>query len=176
MSVEVVAQEAGELFSALDVRAGVHHVATGQGLVEGGVVSSVEFVHHHLPHRVASTWAVVCVTVALVWHPEVEGVGPNGDAAQRCCDGRVVHEELVGHHLELFVSSDAEVRGSHSDYGAVGDVGEAFDDEASSGHLGKPVVIRTFENVEAILAAWNFLHIRLEMERKKRRLEHFRLS
>ncbi len=39
--------------------------------------------------------------MALVRHEVVEGVGPDGDAGERGDDGRVVGEELVGHHAEL---------------------------------------------------------------------------
>jgi hypothetical protein len=151
MAVEVVSEKAGELISGLDVRTRVHHVTTGQRLVEGGVVTSVQLVHHYLPDRVATTGAVVCVAVALVGHPEVEGVGPDGHAAQRRGDGGVVDEELVGHHLELLVPADAEVWCADADDGAVGDVGEALDDEPSSGHLGQPVVVRALRPVVGVL-------------------------
>lgn len=86
--------------------------------------------------------AVAAVAVALVGHAEVEGVGPDGHAAERGRDRGVVGEELIGHHLELLVTADAQVRGSHPDYRAVGDVGEALDDETGTGHLGQPVVVR----------------------------------
>ncbi len=49
----------------------------------------------------APGWAVLLVPVALVRHEVVEGVGPDGDAGERGDDGRVVREELVGHHAEL---------------------------------------------------------------------------
>lgn len=141
MTVEVVAQEASELVSGLDVGARVDHVATGQGLVEGGVVSAIELVHDNLPHGVALAGAVVGVTVALVGHPEVKGVGPDGHAAQGGGDGGVVDEELVSHHLKLLVAADAEVGGAHANDAAVGDVGESLNDKAATGHLGQPVVI-----------------------------------
>lgn len=152
MTVEVVAQKATELISGLDVGARVDHVATGQGLVEGGVVSAIELVHHDLPHGVALAGAVVRVTVALVGHPEVERVGPDGHASQRGGDGGVVDKELVGHHLELLVAADAEVRGAHADDAAVGDVGETLDDEAAAGHLGQPVVVAAVGPVLGVVA------------------------
>jgi len=48
---------------------------------------------------------------------------------------------LVGHHLELDVAAHPEVGRPHSDDGAVGDVGEAFDNEPGAGHLAQPVVV-----------------------------------
>ena len=84
---------------------------------------------------------VVELTVALVGHAEVEGVRPDGHTAERSSDGSVVDEELIGHHVELFVTADAQVRSAHADDGAVGDVGETFDDQTVSGHLSQPVVV-----------------------------------
>lgn len=81
MAVEIVAQQTAELFAGLDVGAGVDHVATGEGFVEGRVVSPVQFVHDHFPDGVASARAIVGVSVAFVGHSEVEGVGPNWHAA-----------------------------------------------------------------------------------------------
>ena len=40
--------------------------------------------------------------------PVVEGVGPDGDAAQGGSDGGVVLKYLLVHHLELFVATDPE--------------------------------------------------------------------
>ena len=76
-------------------------------------------------------------------HAEVEGVRPDGHAAERCGDRGVVIEELIGHHLELLVAADAQVRGAHANDRAVGDIGETLDDESGAGHLGEPVVVRT---------------------------------
>lgn len=97
---------------------------TGQWFVESGIVTSVQLVHDHFPHRMASAGAVLRVTVALVRHPEEQCVGPDGHAAQRSGDGGVVHEKLVLHHLELFVAAHSQVRGTDTDDRSVGNVGE----------------------------------------------------
>ena len=44
-------------------------MASGEPLVEGGVVPAVELVDRHLPDRVGARGAVVGVAVALVGHP-----------------------------------------------------------------------------------------------------------
>ena len=54
VAVEVVPEQAGELVAGLDVGARVDHVATGQGFVEGWVVTAIELVHHDLPDWVGS--------------------------------------------------------------------------------------------------------------------------
>ena len=81
--------------------------------------------------------------MTFVGHAEIECVRPNWDTAQGCSDGGIVNEELVSHHGELFVASDAQVWGADADDGAVGDVGETFDDQTVAGHLGEPVVVGT---------------------------------
>ena len=87
------------------------------------------------------------IAVALVRHLVVERVGPNRHAAQRGSDGSVVHKELIGHHFELLVSSDAEVRSPHSDDGAVCNIGETLHDQSGAGHLGQPIVVRSLRPV-----------------------------
>lgn len=109
-----------------------HLERTWQRLVERGIVSSVQFVHDHFPHRVASAGTVLGVTVALVRHSEEQGVRPDGHSAQRGGDGRVVHEELVLHHLELLVAADSQVRRSDADDRTVGNVGESVCEEKNN--------------------------------------------
>lgn len=135
MTVEVVAKQTSELVSALDVGARVNHVTTWEGLIKSGVVSAIQLVHDDFPDGVRTGRAVVRVTVALVGHTEVESVRPDGNTSQGSGDRGIVHKELIGHHFELFVSTDAQVRSPHSDDGAVADVGEPFDDESGTGHL-----------------------------------------
>lgn len=149
--VEVVSKQTSELLAALDVGAGVDHVTTRQGLVEGGIVPAVQLVHHHLPDWMRPRRAVAAVAIALVGHPEVQRVRPNRHTSQRRGDGGVVHEKLIGHHLELLVTADSEIRGSHADDGAVGDVGETLDDQSGAGHLRQPIVVRTLAPVLRIL-------------------------
>jgi len=94
---------------------------------------------------------VATVAVTLVRHPEVQGVRPDGYTSQGRGDGRVVDEELIGHHLELFVTADSEVRSAHTDDGAIGDVGETLDDQPGTGHLSQPIVVRSLAPVLRIL-------------------------
>lgn len=141
VAVKVVTQKTGELLAGRHVGAGVHHVTTGKGLVEGGVITTIQLVHHHLPDGVATGRAVVGVAVALVGHAEVQGVWPDGNPAEGGRDGGIVHEELVGHHLELLVAAHAQVGSPHADDGAVGDVGETLNNQPGAGHLSQPIVV-----------------------------------
>lgn len=149
--IEVVPEQSGELLAGLNVGARVDHVATRQGLVEGRIVSTIQLVHHHFPDRMRPGRTVATVAVALVRHPEVEGVRPDGYPSQGRRDGRVVHEELIGHHLELLVTADPEVRSAHTDDGPVGDVGEALDDQPGAGHLRQPIVVSALAPILRIL-------------------------
>lgn len=141
VAVEVVTQKATELFTGLDVGTGVNHVTTWKRFVEGWIVTTIEFVHDHFPDRVTTGWTVVSVTVALVWHTEVQSVWPNWDTSERSSDRGIIHEELVGHHFELFVTTYAQIRGTDTNDGAVSDVGKTFDDQTSSGHFSQPIVV-----------------------------------
>lgn len=87
---------------------------------------------------------VADVTVALVGHTEVQGVGPDGHATQRGGDRRVVVEVLIGHHVELLVTADPQVGSPHAHDRAVGYVGETLDDQTCPGHFGEPVVVGTW--------------------------------
>lgn len=82
VTVEVVTQKTTELFTGLDVGAGVDHVTTWKRLVEGWIVTTIEFVHDHFPDWVATGWAVVSVTVALMGHTEVQSVRPDWDTSE----------------------------------------------------------------------------------------------
>lgn len=99
----------------------------------------------------AATGTSSTVAAALVGSTEVEGVRPDGDAAEGGGDGGVVNEELIGHHFVLFVATDAEGRSTDTDDGAVGDVGETLDDDTVTGHLGQPVVVGAFAPVGLVL-------------------------
>lgn len=147
VTVEVVAQKTSELLAALDVRARVNHVATGQRLVEGRVVATIQLVHDHLPNGVASRWAVVSVAVALVRHAEVESVGPDWHAAQRSGDGCVVNEKLIGHHLELFIAANTQIWSTNADDAAVSNVGKALDNQTGASHLRQPIVVRSLRPI-----------------------------
>lgn len=151
VSVEVMSEQTSKLLAGLNVRTGVDHVTTWQGLVEGGIVSAIQLVHHHLPDWMRPRRAIAAVAVALMGHPEVQRVRPDWHASQRCGDGGVVHKELIGHHLELFVTTDSEVRGPHADDRAIGDVGETLDDQPGAGHLRQPVVVRSLAPILRIL-------------------------
>lgn len=153
MTVEVVLQHLTELFTSGNVGTRIDQSTTGQRLVEFWVVATIQLVDDHLPDGVATTGASTAVTAALVGGTEVEGVRPDGHAAQRCCDGGVVNEKLVSHHFVLFVSTDAEGWGADTDDGAVGDVSETFDDDTATGHLGQPIVVGTFAPVGLVVIA-----------------------
>lgn len=150
--VKVVSEQTSELLASLDVGTRVNHVTTWQGLIEGGIVSAVQLVHHHLPNWMRPRRAVATVAVAPVGHPEVQRVWPNWHTSQRRSDGGVIYEELIGHHLELLVTTDSKVRGPHTNDGAIGDVGETFDDQPGTSHLCQPVVVRTLAPI-----LWIFL-------------------
>lgn len=66
MPVEVVVQEVVELVAGEDVGTRVHHGATGQVLVEVRIFPPVQFVHDHFPHGVATSRAVLQVSVTPV--------------------------------------------------------------------------------------------------------------
>merc|ERR1719513_394048 len=94
-----------------------------------------------LPDWVGPGWAVLGISVALVGHAVVEGVGPDRDPGEGGGDGGIVDEELVSHHLKLFVTTNSEVGSTHTNNRAVSDVGKPLDDETGSSHLSQPVVI-----------------------------------
>lgn len=149
--VEIVPEQSGELFSCLNVAARVDHVTAGQGLVESRVVPSVQLVHHHLPHGMGPGRAISTVPVALVGHPEVEGVGPDGHTAKGRGNGRVIDKELVGHHFELLVTAHSKIGGSHPDDGAICDVCETFDDQPRAGHFCQPIIVAALGPVLGII-------------------------
>lgn len=76
VAVEIMIEEIVELITAEDVGARIYHSAAWQVLVIGGILATVELVHHHLPHGMAPGWAALQVTVATVRHAEVHGVRP----------------------------------------------------------------------------------------------------
>lgn len=147
VTVEVVTQKTSELLAGLHVGARIDHVATGQALVEGWIVTTIQLVHHHLPDGMATRWAVVSVAIALVGHAEVQCVRPNWHAAQGRRDGCIVDEELIGHHLELLIAADAKIWGTNADNAAVSNVGKALNDQTGASHLGQPVVVGSMRPV-----------------------------
>ena len=112
-----------------------------ESFIKGRVVTTIQLVNHHLPDWVGPGWAVLGISVALVGHAVVEGVGPDGDPGEGGGDGGVVDEELVSHHLKLFVTTNSEVGSTDTNNRAVSDVGEPLDDETRASHLSQPVVI-----------------------------------
>ena len=112
-----------------------------ESFIKGRVVTTIQLVNHHLPDWVGPGWAVLGISVALVGHAVVEGVGPDGDPGEGGGDGGVVDEELVSHHLKLFVTTYSEVGSTDTNNRAVSDVGEPLDDETRASHLSQPVVI-----------------------------------
>ena len=140
VAVEVVGQEVIELITSENVRARVNHGATGQVLIDGGVLPPVQLVHDHLPDSVGAGGATLEITVAPVGHAEVHGVGPEWGVLERSGDGRVIEESLFFHHGELIVASDPEVWSTKTDDRVVSDVGELVDDQPAAGHLFGPLV------------------------------------
>jgi len=151
VAVEVVLQHLIELVTGGNVGTGIDDGTTGQRFIEVRVVTAIQFVDDHLPDGVTTTGTSTTVSAALVGSTEVESVRPDGHAAQRCRHRGVVHEELVGHHFVLLVSTDAEGRSADTDDRAIGDVGETLDDDTVTGHLSQPIVIRTIAPVGLVL-------------------------
>ena len=139
--VEVVSQHPAELFGGLDVGASGNQVATRKALVKVRIVSPVQLIDDHFPDGVAARGAPLSVAVALVGHPVVQGVRPDGNSTQGSCDGGVIDEELIGHHLKLLVAADPEIGGPDTNDRSVGDVGEPLNDEPGTGHLSQPIII-----------------------------------
>lgn len=114
VSVEVVPEHASKLLWGEDVRASGDKMTSGQTFIKIWIVSSVQLVDDHFPDRVASGWASLGISVALVWHAVVQGVWPDWNAAKWGSDGCVVDKELISHHFELLVASNPEVRSTDS--------------------------------------------------------------
>lgn len=147
VTIEVMTQKSSELFATLHVRARINHVTTGKRLVESGVVTTIQLVHDHLPDWVTTRRAVVSVSVALVWHAEVQCIRPNWHSSQRCRDRCVINEELIGHHFELFIATDTQIWSTNADDAAVSNVGKAFDNQTGASHLCQPVVVGSLRPV-----------------------------
>lgn len=110
-------------------------MATGKLLVKCGVVTSVQLIDNHLPDRVGPGGTVLGISVALVGHLEVEGVGPDGYTAERGGDGGVVDKELVSHHLKLFVTSYTQEGSTETNDRAISNIRESLNDKPSTRHL-----------------------------------------
>jgi len=151
MAVEIVTEHAAELIAGGNVGTSVDHVTTRQRLVESGVVTTIQFVDDHLPNGMTTASAVLRVSTALVWHTEVESVGPNGNAAERGSNGRIIDEELISHHVELFVATDAKVGGADTDDGSVRDISKALNDQTVTSHLGQPVIVGALRPVLGVV-------------------------
>ena len=141
MSVEIVLEEVQELLLAVNVGTRGDKGATGQGLVKSRIFPSVQLIDGQLPNLVRTRGTILLVTLTLMGHEVVHGVGPDGDPGEGGGDGGVVGEKLIGHHGELLVGADQEVGSPDANDGAVCDVGKPFDDQTGSGHLGQPVVV-----------------------------------
>jgi len=148
---EVVVKKLFKLILVIDIGARGYKMTTGQILIKVGIITPVELVDGHLPDWMRPTGAVVVVTVALVRHSEVECVWPEWNPAERSGDGRIVSKELIGHHVELLVASNTEIRCSHANHCAVSNVRKPLNDKPVPGHLRQPVVIATVSPVLGIL-------------------------
>ncbi len=147
MTVDIVAEHTTKLFSSSDVCTRIDHMTTGQGFVEGRVITTIELVNDHLPNRVAAAGTILGIADTFVRHTEIERVWPDGNAAKRGSDGRIVDEELISHHVELLVATNTQIRSSNTNNRAVGDVGESFNDQSVSSHFSQPIIIRTISPV-----------------------------
>lgn len=116
-------------------------MTAAETLIKGWVIPPVQLVDGKLPDWMGAGGTLTGVSMTLVRHPEVEGVGPDGDATQGRRDTGVIHEALVGHHGELRVAPGPEVGRPHPDDGVVRDVGECLCDQASARHLSQPVIV-----------------------------------
>ena len=142
VALEVVGEEIVELLGVDDVGARVDHGAAERLLVRFGVLATVHLVHDHLPDGRRTSRALLLVAVAGVRHAVGQRVRPQRRVRQRCRDRRVVHEELVGRHVELVVTADAQQRSAHAVHLRARDVGELLDHQSSAVHLLGPVVGR----------------------------------
>merc|ERR550539_253794 len=138
VTLKVLVQQLPELVFVVDVAAGGDEVATGEVFIKVGVVTSVKLVDRHLPDRVASAWAVPRVAVALVGHPVLQGVRPDGDPAERGSDGGVVGKVLVGHHVELLVASNPQEGSTNSNNCTIADICKPLNNEPASSHFCQP--------------------------------------
>uniref|UniRef100_A0A2M4DFU3 Putative secreted protein n=1 Tax=Anopheles darlingi TaxID=43151 RepID=A0A2M4DFU3_ANODA len=96
-------------------------------------------------------WTVVSVTVALVWHTEIQRVRPDWHTAQRGSDRGIIHEELISHHLKLLVATDTQVRRTHANDRTIGNVSEPLDNQTGTGHLRQPIIVRSLRPVIGII-------------------------
>lgn len=142
MAIEVVVEEIVKLVASEDVGARIHHSASGQVLIKLRIFSAIQLVHHHFPHRMASSGAVLQVTMTPVWHAEVHGVWPQWRVGERRCDSRVVQKSLFLHHGELVITTHAQVWRADTYDAVVGKVGEFLDDDSCTSHFFSPVVDR----------------------------------
>lgn len=138
MPVKVVVQEVVKLIPRHDVGTAVHHRTTRQLFVKVRVISSVQLVHDHFPHGMGPCWTILSISVTLVRHSEVEGVGPQRRIAEGCGDGGVVQEGLFFHHKELVVASNSQVWSPYTHNRIVGDVGESLDYKTHTSHFFSP--------------------------------------
>ena len=152
MSIEVVTQETPELLGFLDVRTRGDQMTTRQVFVEIGIISAIKLVDDHFPDGVASRRTSLGIAVAFVGHAVVQGVRPDGNAAQRSSDGGIVNKELISHHFKLFVTAHTEIRSTDTDHRSVSDVGESFDDEPVSCHFCQPVIVGSLCPVVWVIA------------------------
>lgn len=132
---EVVVKEGAELFWGLKVGTLVHKVATSQFLVELWVVTTIQLIHHHLPHGEVLGGAILVVTQTLVGHTVHEGIRPEWQTSHRGRNGRIIQETPVNHHAELLVSTNS-LLGNTNAQNLIGcNISEFFNDETSSIHF-----------------------------------------
>lgn len=140
MAIEVVIQEVVELITGQNVRAGVNHSAARQVLIIGRILTTIQFVHDHLPDSMRARGAALQVAVAAMGHAEVHGVGPQWGVRQGRRDGGVIEEGLLLHHGELIVATHTQVRSTHTHNRIVCNVRILLNDDPHASHLLGPVI------------------------------------
>lgn len=128
MTIEIMTNHSAKLIPVIDIRTRGHKMTSGQSLVEGGIISSVQLVDWHLPDIVRFTWTILRISVAFVRHSVQQGIGPDGNTTQGGSDRRIIQEILILHHVKLYISTNSEIGSSNTVHTSLGDVCESFDD------------------------------------------------
>lgn len=140
MAIEIVIQEIVELIASQNVRAGVDHSAARQIFIIGRILTTIQLIHHHLPHGMGSGGATLQIAVTAMGHTEVHGIGPQWRIGQGRGDGRVIEERLLLHHGELIVAAHAQIRCTHTHNRIVRNVGVFLNNDSHASHFLGPVI------------------------------------
>uniref|UniRef100_A0A224Y3V7 Putative secreted protein n=1 Tax=Panstrongylus lignarius TaxID=156445 RepID=A0A224Y3V7_9HEMI len=89
----------------------------------------------------ASARAVLSVTVAFMWHTEVESVRPDWYSTKWCSDGSIIYKILISHHFKLFITANSKIWSSYTNYRTISNICKSFNDQPATGHLCQPIII-----------------------------------